>query len=68
MLQERNFKKDDIERFEKYQAEALVYKELPLSGLVGLVCYNKVVRDEVEEAAKAAGSDIKIIAQPTWYP
>src|SRR5277367_5020108 len=39
-LQERNFRKDDLERFEKYQAEALIYRHMPLDGLLGVACFN----------------------------
>jgi len=33
VLQERNFRKDDLDRFEKYQAEALVHRHVPLGGV-----------------------------------
>ena len=37
-LQERNFRKDDLDRFEKYQAEALIHKHMPLTALMGVIC------------------------------
>jgi hypothetical protein len=66
-LQQRNFKKDDLDRFEKYQAEALVHRHLPLAALKGVVCYNEQVRIKLQEAAGAVGATVKIIAQPKWY-
>lgn len=66
-LQERNFRKDDLDRFEKYQAEALVHEHVPLSALKGIVCYNDLVRAAVQTLANANGTDVKIIAKPGWY-
>ena len=42
LLQLREFKRDleHPERFDRYQAEALVYRHLPCAGLVGIACYN----------------------------
>ena len=42
ILQERDFKRDneDLEKMERYQAEALVYNILPVAALLGVVCYN----------------------------
>jgi hypothetical protein len=66
-LQARNFRKDDLDRFEKYQAEALVHKHVPLTALKGIVCYNDSARADMQAAADAKGSAVKIIAQPNWY-
>jgi hypothetical protein len=66
-LQARNFKKDDLDRFEKYQAEALVYKHVPLSALSGIVCYDDSIRADMQKAADAKNVALKIIAQPNWY-
>jgi hypothetical protein len=40
-LQARDFKKDDGDKFEKYQAEALVHRHVPVEALLGIVCYNE---------------------------
>jgi hypothetical protein len=66
-LQARNFRKDDLDRFEKYQAEALVHRHMPLSALTGVVCYNDSVRADMQAAADARGAAVKIIKQPNWY-
>lgn len=41
MLQARDFKRvgDNPGKIERYQAEALVHRHLPLDALTGLVCY-----------------------------
>jgi hypothetical protein len=66
-LQERDFKKDDIDKFEKYQAEALVYKHLPLSALSCVVCLNDSVRAAVQAEADARELKLKIVSRPKWY-
>lgn len=67
VLQERNFRKDDLERFEKYQAEALVYQHVPLNALSGIVCYNQTVKASIQADVDGKGIDLKVIAQSGWY-
>jgi hypothetical protein len=66
-LQARNFRKDDLDRFEKYQAEALIHKHVPLTAIMGVVCYNDSVRANMQAMADAKGVAVKILAQPNWY-
>jgi hypothetical protein len=66
-LQARDFRKDDLDRFEKYQAEALIHKHMPLSALTGIVCYNDSVRADMQAAADAHKVTVKIVAQPNRY-
>jgi hypothetical protein len=55
LLQTRDFKKDayDPGKFERYQAEALVHRHLPVTGLSGIVCHGEgqqtMLRCEVEK-------------------
>src|SRR5262249_54944065 len=67
VLQERNFRKDDLERFEKYQAEALVYQHVPLNALSGIVCYNQTVKASVQTDVDGKGIDLKVVSQSGWY-
>lgn len=66
-LQTRNFKKDDPERFEKYQAEALVHQTVPLDALMGIVCYDDAVKADVQAEVEARELTIKVIKQSSWY-
>jgi ssDNA thymidine ADP-ribosyltransferase, DarT len=66
-LQQRDFRKDDLDKFEKYQAEALIYQHMPLAALKGIVCYNDSEKAAVQTEAAAKKASIKIIAQPKWY-
>ena len=67
VLQVRDFKKDDADKFEKYQAEALIYQHMPVNALIGIACYNRVVRDEIRELAVEHGAEVEIFAQSSWY-
>jgi hypothetical protein len=66
-LQNRDFRNDDIDKFEKYQAEALVYKHMPLDALLGVICLNDAVRAAIQADADARGLKLKIVAQPQRY-
>jgi len=66
-LQERNFRKDDLDSFEKYQAEALVYRHVPLAALMRVVCYDQTVASSVIADAAAKQLDLEIISRPEWY-
>jgi hypothetical protein len=67
VLQARDFRRDDLDRFEKYQAEALVHKHVPVDALSGVVCYNDSVRAALQMQADRKGVKLKIVAQPRWY-
>jgi hypothetical protein len=66
-LQERNFRRDDLERFEKYQAEALAYKHVPLDGFIGAACYDESSAQALRMSVDAAGRSFKVATRPGWY-
>lgn len=69
ILQRRDFKRDldDPKKLERYQAEALIYKHLPISGLVGAVCYTEEIKSDIEQQLKARSLSLKVIARTDWY-
>jgi hypothetical protein len=69
ILQTKDFKKDpeDPEKTDRYQAEALVHKYLPISSLLGIACYNTAVRDSTVALVENAGLSLRVIRQPGWY-
>ena len=52
---------------ERYQAEALVYRHCPVSGLLGIVCYTEAVKMGVEKQVQARGLNLPVHARPGWY-
>ena len=68
-LQARDFKKDvnDLERFELYQAEALVHRHMPVNSLKGIVCHYKAVKDDLDKSLDKADPQLKVVVKPSWY-
>lgn len=69
LLQQRDFQRDpdDPEKVERYQAEALVYKHMPIKALLGAVCYRQDVSEELQKQAHSLGVKLDIRCRPTWY-
>ena len=69
LLQRRDFRRDEEDpgKFERYQAEALAYQRVPMEALIGVACYNEVVRSEVEAATSSAGVSVPVVTRPGWY-
>ncbi|MGU7816981.1 type II toxin-antitoxin system toxin DNA ADP-ribosyl transferase DarT [Burkholderia sp. AW49-1] len=69
LLQARNFKRnpDDPEQIERYQAEALVHNHLPVTGLVGIICYTDAVKSTLDRHIQARGLKMDVRVMPRWY-
>lgn len=67
VLQVRDFKRDDSDKFEKYQAEALVHWHVPVSALIGIACYDTETRDQIQQLAAEHGVAVQIVAQRSWF-
>lgn len=69
ILQRRDFKRDpeDPDKFERYQAEALVHGQVPADSLLGVVCHSEALTRAVEKDATALGLELKAICRPHWY-
>jgi hypothetical protein len=69
LLQRRDFKRDpeDPAKFERYQAEALVHRHLPVSGLRGVVCYTERLQKHIEQEIQARSLNLPVYARREWY-
>jgi hypothetical protein len=69
LLQSKNFKTDDADPGKqlRYQAEALIHRHVPLEALVGIICYNDVVREKLESLIAASGKNLTVKTAPGWY-
>jgi hypothetical protein len=56
-----------LRKLDRYQAEALIYKNCPINGLLGLVCYNEAIAAELNQQVQAQGLELKVYARPDWY-
>ncbi|MEZ2294712.1 DUF4433 domain-containing protein [Variovorax sp. RCC_210] len=69
ILQARDFKRDldDPRKLERYQAEALVYRHLPVHGLLGIVCYTDALKLEIETKIAELGLQLPVHVRTGWY-
>ncbi|WP_326533071.1 type II toxin-antitoxin system toxin DNA ADP-ribosyl transferase DarT [Pseudorhodoferax sp.] len=69
LLQRRDFKRDpeDPGKLERYQAEALVHRHVPLAALLGVVCYTDDIRADIEGKMQARGLNFPVHTRPGWY-
>jgi len=69
LLQSRDFKHDpdDPGKKERYQAEGLVWKYVPLNAILGICCYSDKVADVVNAELAARGLGIRTVVRPGWY-
>jgi hypothetical protein len=69
ILQNRDFSRDnnDLGKMERYQAETLVHRHLPIDSLLAIACYNSTERDRVDVLVKGAGLGLNVISRPGWY-
>jgi hypothetical protein len=59
---------DDPGRFDRYQAEALAYRHVPLDALLGLGCYADEVKAGLDTLVGERGSGLKCAVKQGWYP
>lgn len=69
ILQNRNFKTDDADpgKNQRYQAEGLVYRHLPLAALLAICCNNATVAKHLAGLFEARNLKLTSKATPTWY-
>lgn len=58
---------DDPAKMERYQAEALVYRHLPVTALLGIACVSDAACRRTESLVRDAGLALKVVARPAWY-
>lgn len=69
LLQNKDFKRDpeDLKKTERYQAEALIHKHLPVEGLLGIVCYTDSLKSKFESQVLDRGLNLSVHARTGWY-
>lgn len=69
ILQARDFKRDPEEpgKFERYQAEALIYNYLPIAAVQGIVCYGKPQQEQIQRECDNLGLETAVLCNPKWY-
>lgn len=69
LLQSRNFRRDPEhpEKMERYQAEALIHRHLPVAALAGIVCYGPAQQATLQTELEKRELSLKAVAKPNWY-
>ncbi len=69
ILAARDFKRDpnDPGKMERYQAESLIYRRVPVSTLLGVGCYNPQAERRVRSFFETTGVSLKTAVKPDWY-
>lgn len=69
ILQRRDFKRDpdDLRKMERYQAEALIFKHLPINGILGIVCYTEQLKHDIEQQVQGRNLKLEVYARTQWY-
>jgi len=68
-LQARDFRRDpdDPGKVERYQAEALIYRSLPMTGILGIIHHCQEERRKTEESCGTLNLSIRVLCEPRWY-
>jgi hypothetical protein len=69
ILQARDFRHDinDLEKMDRYMAEALVFERLPVEAPLGATCYNAGAASALEAEVRKRNVNLRVIVKPTWY-
>lgn len=69
ILQTRDFNRDinDPAKFERYQAEALVYRHCPIEALLGMICYDNQVEQQLKSCLQQRNITMDVHVRPGWY-
>lgn len=69
LLNRRDFKHDpdDPGKKERYQAEALIWRHLPIDALLGICCYSDEINQEIQAELAKRQLKMQTIVQRNWY-
>lgn len=69
ILQTRDFKRDpeDPAKFERYQAEELVYQHCTVASLIGMICYTDAVKLQLEDLLTQRNLTMPVHTRTGWY-
>lgn len=69
ILQARDFRRDpdDPAKFERYQAEALIYNHCPIQMLEGMVCYTDKTKQMLDGWLCERNINMQVYARAGWY-
>ncbi len=65
----RDFRGDPeyLDKKDRYQAEALIHRHLPIGAILGIVCYSDEVTNAMKARLGSAAEGIQIATKRSWY-
>lgn len=51
----------------RYQAEALIHRHVPITGLLGIVCYTEALKQDIEQEILARHLSLPVHVRTGWY-
>ena len=69
LLQRKDFRADpdDPGKKERYQAEALAHRFVPVGAIRGVCCYSSSVQGELLRACSDLAAEIRVFVRADWY-
>ena len=69
MLEARDFaySPDDPGKMERYQAEVLAHRHVPVACLLGLGCYEQGQKDAVQQLVRDRDVELNAVVRPGWF-
>jgi len=69
LLRRSDFRRDpdDPDKFPRYEAEALVHRELAIPHLSGIVCYDEPALATLARMREDAGVGVELVIRRNWY-
>jgi hypothetical protein len=69
LLQVRDFKRSDADpgKFDRYQAEALVHRHVPVAALAGIIVHGPVAHARMQAELRRLALSVKLVQDPDCY-
>jgi ssDNA thymidine ADP-ribosyltransferase, DarT len=69
ILQARDFRRDpdDPGKVERYQAEALIHRTVPIAAIRGIICYGEQEQRKIETSCGNLNLPLEVLCKPGWY-
>jgi len=69
ILSRHDFARSDSypDKMERYQAEALAHRQVPVGALLGIGCFSEAARAAILPQVAAAGLGVEVFVRPGWY-
>ena len=70
ILQNWDFKRDPVNdpgKVERYEAEALVHRHLPIAALGGIICHDDFVAVAIRDLTEQRGMNLHVVTKKSWY-